>query len=127
MLDLHHYELEKAATKEYQVVHANYLSFLRQKAKISWLTSGDENTKVFHQSIKVRRQQSRIHGISNIIGIWVDEPNSVANAFLEYYQNLLGYQNVNRTQVKERILSMGPVLNQTQKNNLACLLSKHGM
>ena len=36
-------------------------SALRQKAKIAWLTMGDENTKLFHQSIKYRVRSNSIN------------------------------------------------------------------
>lgn len=36
-------------------------SAIRQKAKIKWLTMGDENTKFFHQSITHRQRTNTIN------------------------------------------------------------------
>ncbi|XP_056692013.1 uncharacterized protein [Spinacia oleracea] len=43
---------ELLATNEYRIKHKAYLEFLKQKAKVAWIKSGDENTALFHQSIK---------------------------------------------------------------------------
>lgn len=99
-------------------VHANSLSFLRQKAKVAWLTHGDDNTKVFHQSLRLRRVQARIYGITNMQGTGVNDSTGVANAFLDFYQQLLGSQATGRRKVDGRIVAMGPVLNQKERLEL---------
>lgn len=44
---------------------------------------------MFHRAIKQRRSHNSIYGINNIHGKWV-EGEQVAEAFVEYYKNLLG-------------------------------------
>ncbi|KAL2905271.1 Peptide chain release factor 1 [Bienertia sinuspersici] len=80
---------EKTAAKEYQERNKVYMQFLRQKAKCRWITDGDENTALFHQSIKQRRLQNNIYVIKNGQGVLVEDQEKVATAFVEYYKSLL--------------------------------------
>ncbi|XP_048501331.1 uncharacterized protein LOC125497709 [Beta vulgaris subsp. vulgaris] len=61
-------DLEKQATEEYKKAQAMYVSFLKQKAKDRWICMGDDNTKLFHQSIKARRTQNKIYAIQDSQG-----------------------------------------------------------
>lgn len=38
-----------------QVKHQAYIAFLSHKATSAWIKEGDENTSLFHQSIKERK------------------------------------------------------------------------
>ncbi|XP_056690338.1 uncharacterized protein [Spinacia oleracea] len=79
---------EKQAAEAYKSAHQVYMSFLQQTAKIQWLEKGDENTRLFHQSIKQRRQQNTIHSIQDMHGSWVGTPNGVKKAFSQFYKDL---------------------------------------
>ncbi|KAK9069858.1 hypothetical protein SSX86_010254 [Deinandra increscens subsp. villosa] len=59
---------------------------LAQKAKVSWAGEGDENSKLYHSIINKKRRQSAIRGIK-VDGIWVDEPNKIKDAFVDYFSN----------------------------------------
>ena len=60
-------------------------SLLRQKSRISWLKEGDCNSGYFHRIINFRRAFNAIPGIS-IDGVWVQQPNTVKNAAVNYFQ-----------------------------------------
>ncbi|XP_023759467.1 uncharacterized protein LOC111907886 [Lactuca sativa] len=47
---------------------------MQQKAKVKWLTDGDENTAFFHGSVKSKNQKNRIHE-------WPDRPKLISNLF----------------------------------------------
>lgn len=94
------------ARMAYISVHKAYQSFLQQKAKR--VRDGDENTTLFHASIKQRRLQNKVFSIKEN-GAWVHDPDKVPEAFLEYYQHLLG-EVTERTKVNKRILQEGLVL-----------------
>ncbi|KAL2923232.1 LINE-1 retrotransposable element ORF2 protein [Bienertia sinuspersici] len=81
---------EQEAQKDYVVKQGAYVSFLKQKAKLDWVREGDENTKLFHQSIKKRRLQNTIHSILDINGDTREGLKGIADAFLDYYKQLLG-------------------------------------
>lgn len=54
---------EVKAVNEYKNKHRAYMSFLRQKAKATWLKDGDDNSTIFHQSIRQRRVKNYVYGI----------------------------------------------------------------
>ncbi|XP_062118799.1 uncharacterized protein LOC133832476 [Humulus lupulus] len=68
---------EQVARENFLHFHKAYMMFLAQKAKVIWLASGDENTHIFHASLKARRIQNRILSIKNECGIWVDTPDGM--------------------------------------------------
>ncbi|XP_062085850.1 uncharacterized protein LOC133791958 [Humulus lupulus] len=76
--------------QEHNARREAYIDFLRQKAKMTWLQYGDANTQVFHQRIRQRRLQNSVMAIHDEQGKWHDTPMGIQNAFMEYYQNILG-------------------------------------
>ncbi|XP_056688453.1 uncharacterized protein [Spinacia oleracea] len=108
-------DLELQAIKEYKMKHEAYLAFLRQKAKLYWLKAGDENTNLFHQSIRQRCSQNQIYSIHDMHGGWKEESGDVTKAFLEYYDTLLGTTQPNRRVVLRHIVHSGPLINDTHR------------
>ncbi|XP_010689006.1 uncharacterized protein LOC104902800 [Beta vulgaris subsp. vulgaris] len=49
----------------------------------------DENTKLFHRSIRARRVQNNVYAISDLNGVWRDKPEEITEAFLSYYKILM--------------------------------------
>lgn len=74
---------EKHDTERYKHAKEKYLSFLRQKAKEGWIDKGDDNTRVFHQSIKARWHMNKIYAVQDSVGSWLHEDQF-------FYQGLLG-------------------------------------
>ena len=70
-------------------------SLLRQKSRISWLKEGDCNSGYFHRIINFRRAFNAIPGIS-IDGVWVQQPNTVKNAAVNYFQTRFSEQDYSR-------------------------------
>ncbi|XP_062075533.1 uncharacterized protein LOC133779607 [Humulus lupulus] len=102
-------QMEIAARQKYSELHRSYCSFLQQKAKIKWSQEGDANTAFFHASIRERSSQNIIYSITTESGDWVDKPDQVSAAFLEFYQNLLGSRMALRTKVIKRVVhQVGP-------------------
>ncbi|KAK9704698.1 hypothetical protein RND81_07G005400 [Saponaria officinalis] len=50
---------EKEAADSYNFLKNACMEYLKQKAKSSWLSDGDENTGYFHSTIKARRSQNK--------------------------------------------------------------------
>mgnify|MGYP007088596130 CR=1 FL=1 len=57
----------------------------RQQAKIFWLIGGDKKTKYFHSRATQQCRRNKISGIFNLNGVWVTQPDSIANSFTDYY------------------------------------------
>lgn len=49
-----------------------------------WIDKGDDNTKIFHQSIKARRAKNRVSAIQDKHGSWQNEEKGVKEAFVQY-------------------------------------------
>ncbi|KAL2893980.1 LINE-1 retrotransposable element ORF2 protein [Bienertia sinuspersici] len=105
-------EKEINADKEYREKHKNYMQFLRQKAKIEWVREGDENSALFHSSIRKRRIQNTVYTIKDKAGVFHDTPDGVQEAFLDYYQELLGSNIGDRRPVNREIVQTGPVVSE---------------
>ncbi|XP_056697444.1 uncharacterized protein [Spinacia oleracea] len=80
-----------------------------QKAKVSWLKDGDENTALFHQSIRSRKVQNQVYNIYDMKGEWKDTTDGVSQAFLDYYKVLLGSTHELRTLISRQVVQQGPV------------------
>ncbi|XP_062089326.1 uncharacterized protein LOC133795881 [Humulus lupulus] len=98
-----------------KVAAKNYNSFFAQKEKIGWIKEGDDNTKLFHRSIKMKREQSKVYAIRTEQGTWVDDYEKVTEAFVEFYKKLLGGEMVNREKVNKKVVQEGPILSETQR------------
>lgn len=77
------------------------MSFLKQKTKEGSIEKGDDNTKLFHQSIKARRQMNKIYVIQDTAGVWMHEEQQIKEAFVSYYQGLLGINMTKICNVKQ--------------------------
>ncbi|XP_062102336.1 uncharacterized protein LOC133812574 [Humulus lupulus] len=89
-----------------------------QKAKINWVQNGDENTAIFHASLKAWRACNRINLIRNESGIWMDKPEDIQLDFLSYYQHLLGTSMSNRRKVFQLVVAASPLLSEEHKQVL---------
>ncbi|XP_062093959.1 uncharacterized protein LOC133799992 [Humulus lupulus] len=101
---------EQLARDKFVHLHKAYILFLAQKAKETWVHNGDENSYIFHASLKIRRLQNIILSIKSENGIWVDTLDGVKDAFLGYYQRLLGTTTQHRRKVSQTIMNLGPVI-----------------
>ncbi|XP_062118656.1 uncharacterized protein LOC133832289 [Humulus lupulus] len=109
---------EVVTRASYRKCQDNYLAFLKQKAKISWLNEGDDNTSLFHQSLKQRRSINSVYAVQDMHGQWVDSKEGVSEAFLSFYQELLGSHLDSRRKVSQTIVNMGPLVSSEQQQNL---------
>uniref|UniRef100_A0A803Q3C3 Reverse transcriptase domain-containing protein n=1 Tax=Cannabis sativa TaxID=3483 RepID=A0A803Q3C3_CANSA len=109
---------EQYARKEYATINKAYASFMTQKAKLNWAKFGDDNSHLFHASLKLRRIQNKIFSIEDEHGNWCDSPDKVQNAFLEYYQKLLGSTITGRRKVYQSIVDLGPKVNDCHRESL---------
>ncbi|KAL2941748.1 Lon protease [Bienertia sinuspersici] len=81
---------ERRVTELYKKKLRCYVQFLQQKARIKWLQEGDDNTALFHRSLRAKRLRSNLYTIFDMQGQLQKDPDSVSKAFLEYYEQLIG-------------------------------------
>ncbi|GJV09458.1 RNA-directed DNA polymerase, eukaryota, reverse transcriptase zinc-binding domain protein [Tanacetum coccineum] len=67
--------------------------FLKQKAKVEWLKSGDANSAYFHKVVKSHASKNRIDSVTTTNGVRMDG-DSVPMAFIDHYTSFLGQQGV---------------------------------
>ncbi|GKB00672.1 RNA-directed DNA polymerase, eukaryota, reverse transcriptase zinc-binding domain protein [Tanacetum coccineum] len=70
---------------EYMEASNDELKLLQQKAKIKWLSEGDQNTTYFHGILKSRNHKGRIESICDENGIRYDG-DKVVEAFVEHFK-----------------------------------------
>lgn len=105
-------DAERRATEDYKKAKERYISFLKLKTKEGWIEKGDDNTKIFHQSIKARRQMNKIYAIQDTTGTWMHEEQQIKEAFVSYYQGILGTKMSGRCNVKHQVITEGPVISE---------------
>ena len=59
-----------------------------QRSRISWLQSGDKNSKFFHLATLVRRRRNLILSIKDDNGMWTRDKGIINAMFIEYFTNL---------------------------------------
>ncbi|KAL2944068.1 LINE-1 retrotransposable element ORF2 protein, partial [Bienertia sinuspersici] len=111
--------IEKEAAKDYNKKNKCFSQFLRQKAKIKWIQEGDANTRLFHRSIKAQRLKSNIHAIQDLNGNICNSPGQIANAFSQFYKQLIGSSEmIDRMHVEQHIVNEGPTLRTDQQEEI---------
>ncbi|XP_074288702.1 uncharacterized protein LOC141613861 [Silene latifolia] len=86
-------------------------SFLQQKTKAQWLEEGGTNLAYFHGIIRKKCMRNTVIQIEDQNGIVCSDSSSIQNAFLEYYQGLLGSKKTTEG-VRDAVLAYGNVCNE---------------
>ena len=60
----------------------------RQRSRISWLQSGDRNTRFFHEKASARYKQNLIEGLMDENGRWLEGDEHVEKLMLQFYEML---------------------------------------
>ncbi|GJS48187.1 RNA-directed DNA polymerase, eukaryota, reverse transcriptase zinc-binding domain protein [Tanacetum coccineum] len=74
---------------DYMEATNDELKLLHQKAKVKWLSEGDQNTTYFHGILKFRKHKGRIESICDEIGMRFEGDN-VVNVFVEHFKKFIG-------------------------------------
>ncbi|XP_026399972.1 uncharacterized protein LOC113295858 [Papaver somniferum] len=92
----------------------NYNTFLRDKARISWIQDGDVNTKYFHTSIKLRQAQNSIYEIEDSYGNIITDQNGIFNVLIDYFSTKFAHQNVS---INDSFFEAAPIVITTEDNS----------
>jgi hypothetical protein len=60
----------------------------KQRAKVEWLRSGDQNTKFFHACANQRRSANKIRMVRDMGGITRESHEAIGKAFVDYFSCL---------------------------------------
>ncbi|XP_048496393.1 uncharacterized protein LOC125495655 [Beta vulgaris subsp. vulgaris] len=83
-------QIEAEARRNYMEKHEARMSFIKQKVKQEWISSGDQNSRYFHACLRKRRVQNQICRIQDKNGVWKEKQEDIEEAFIQYYKELLG-------------------------------------
>ena len=98
-------DVECSKIEAYRRLKREWEAGLRQKAKLKWLTLGDDNTRYFHHSLQHRRKCSTIN-VLNFQDRTTGDPREIQVAFEEYYLALLGGKMKERARTKDAMWSI---------------------
>ncbi|KAL0291801.1 UNVERIFIED_CONTAM: Retrovirus-related Pol polyprotein from type-2 retrotransposable element R2DM [Sesamum radiatum] len=65
-------------------------SFLRQRAKLTWLKEGDMCSRVFFRKVKARRAIFKVYQIHSQDGVLLTDRQDISHEFVSFYERLLG-------------------------------------
>ena len=66
------------------------MQFSQQKLTANWIQFGDTNSSFFYNQIRSRIQQNRVYVIQDMHGNHHKGPVNVGQAFVGYYQQMIG-------------------------------------
>ena len=113
--DKHLADVECSKTETYRRLKREWETCLRMKAKLKWLTLGDDNTRYFHYSLPHHTKCSTIN-VLHLQDHTTSDPREIQEAFQEYYLDLLGGEMKERARINMNVIHSGAVLNQDQQN-----------
>ncbi|XP_073004935.1 uncharacterized protein [Typha latifolia] len=95
-----------------------------QRSQVQWVKDGDRNTKFYHLTATIRRQQNRVAGIQKDDGQWVTDHEGIKECFQRYYLALWGPNvAVKAEEVDWNTIPTLPTLTDREANNLVTLFS----
>ncbi|KAH0686378.1 hypothetical protein KY285_016933 [Solanum tuberosum] len=92
--------------------------FLQQRSKATWIRLGDDNTRYFYSVIKHRKLKHATTQLRDKSGNWQTDPAVIATLFVEYYEEILGNETVNRRPATGELIRKGMVLAKEQQCEL---------
>ncbi|XP_074314543.1 uncharacterized protein LOC141649761 [Silene latifolia] len=107
-------QAEKECAAEFEWLQKAREDFLRQKAKTAWLHYGDENTALFHASIKRRRSKNKVYQVKDKMNNLCTTYDEIKADFENYYISLLGTAHP-VSPVKQNVVKYGTCLTDVHK------------
>ncbi|XP_062118254.1 uncharacterized protein LOC133831861 [Humulus lupulus] len=110
--------LEAAAGDKLEYHARIYESFLRQKSKVDWLRSGDDNTAYFHACLKQRRASNCITSIVTETGQSIENFDAVVDHFVNHFQKIMGSKSMASRSIQKSCFDLGHKLTLEQQVSL---------
>ena len=81
---------EKVCLKNFHDMALTEEGFLKQKYRIQWLKSGDQNSNFFHKTVKSRNSRNSIKSITLENGYRSEDPDTIRQEVVKHFQSVLG-------------------------------------
>ncbi|KAL6191896.1 hypothetical protein ACLB2K_038285 [Fragaria x ananassa] len=82
--------------------------YWRQRAKITWLTEGDKNTKYFHRKASNRRAKNRLRGLYDINVVWQPTLKGMEDVILRYYDSMFTSASIDTVRMQTSVNLLNP-------------------
>jgi hypothetical protein len=103
-------------------------SFFKQKARIQWLSLGDQNTSYFHKSVNGRQNRNKLLSLTREDGEVVEGHEAVKSEVIAYFHRVLGVDQMPRVLNEEVVeLAINLKLSSTQQHVLAQDVTREGI
>ncbi|XP_062100071.1 uncharacterized protein LOC133805941 [Humulus lupulus] len=79
--------MQEASSSMFEILTQQEI-FWKQRCKQLWLREGDNNSKYFHASTRIRRRNNQIDSLCNDAGVLVDWNSGLEQLMVEYFQTL---------------------------------------
>ena len=76
---------------------------LKQRAKLKWVTEGDENIHFFYCVINGRRRSNQLHGLA-VNDAWINDPNTLKNMAFEFFKCKIQEVPTGRTSFRSNLI-----------------------
>ncbi|GAA0143395.1 hypothetical protein LIER_04088 [Lithospermum erythrorhizon] len=83
----------KGITLQYNLLCKAKSEFYKNKARMAWYKDGDDNTKLFHYSMRINESKSLITQIHNDNGVLISDYQQVKMGAIEFYKKLFSTQD----------------------------------
>jgi hypothetical protein len=111
---------ERDAVRNYASIVRAEESFFKQKARIQWLSLGDQNTSYFHKSVNGRQNRNKLLSLTREDGEVVKVHEVVKSEVIASFQRVLGVDQMLRVLNEEVVKSaINLKLSSTQQHVLA--------
>lgn len=85
------YEKEKSLMTEYNEILAREECYWKSKSREMWLGEGDQNTKFFHNTTKMKRGWNQITQTVDYVGNILTANEDIQRDGMAFFKNLLGH------------------------------------
>lgn len=72
----------------YQQYVAAQEAYWLQRSRLNWNLQGDQNTRFFHMTVKVRRRRNRIQAIQDEAGDWFVTEEEIRRLFVDHFKEI---------------------------------------
>lgn len=83
-------------------------AYWKQRAKVTWLTDGDRNTKYFHRKASNRRAKNKLQGLFDSQGVWQETDVGIEGVVVEYFTNMFKAAEVDVAHMKRVVDLLSP-------------------